>query len=332
MIVTLEDVALEAGCSVNTVSRALNNKPDVSKETRNRILEAAQKLGYIPNTLAKSLVTNRTGNIGIVVPNFENQMYASFISIMEQFSNSNQLNIFVVQHNNHTDIESDLIDTFCRKRVDAIILVPSTGSSASFDLLERYKIPLITVFNDSGNPKCSYIGPNREVCATRSISRLIEAGCSKILFLHEYNEIKCFQSMINGYKTAYKNFNLPFDSRYIIECNDNLDDTYEKLITFFRNNNTCDGIFTYSDDHISPALKAIDDFGFSCPRNIKMIGYGNTSRSRFSFVSATTSDINIMEIARQSFQLLMEYLNKALPLNIIHSVMPSKLVIRTSCP
>ena len=76
-MVTMEDIADEVGCSVNTVSRAINNKPDVNPVTRMRVLEAAKRLGYVPNSLAQSLVTKNSRTIGVMVPFVSDRTYSA---------------------------------------------------------------------------------------------------------------------------------------------------------------------------------------------------------------------------------------------------------------
>jgi len=93
--VTLKDIAKEAGVSVNTVSRALNNKPDINFETKNKILEIARRLGYTPNMLARSLRLKRTGTIGLVVADISNPFYGSLVKGIENEAREKEYSIIL---------------------------------------------------------------------------------------------------------------------------------------------------------------------------------------------------------------------------------------------
>lgn len=331
-MVTLEDVALEVGCSVNTVSRALNNKPDISKETKKKVLEAARKLGYIPNTLAKSFVTKTTNNIGLVVPSIENSLYSYFARLIEHLAFENGYNVFLTQSNYDIQREFDVVEALCKKRVDGIISVPIEKKSECYTELKRYNIPVVTALNSINGLEINYIGPDNRLCAFRSVCRLLEAGCKNVLLFDSPladNDVSCLRK---GYEDAYKEHDMKINKELFLRTTDNSHDVYYSFKKFLVKSIPVDGIYVFCDDLIAPILKALDEHDLSCPRDIKIIGYGNTHRSQYARVSATTNDINIDMIAKKVFSMTMTLISEESPMDIRKFVTPSSFILRTSCP
>lgn len=327
MVVTLEEVAVEAGCSVNTASRALNNKPDVKKETRERVLAAAHKLGYIPNTLAKSLVTNTTDTIGVLVPNLTTSIYAVLVSELEKLAFARQHNLIIGQHWHDPEKESQEIYALCRKRVDSILAVPSGIAAGPYLSLENFRVPCVTVLNQMEDQFIRYVGPNHEALAERGVERLFRAGCRRIAVVFA----KGNEGMRPGYIRACEKNELPVNESHMIEAVNDVSADMARITGFFKSGLACDGMILFCDDLVPPILRVLDAYGFACPADIKLISVGNTACGQYSFVSATTYDIDIPAVAAKAFEILVDQRDSE---RAVESplYLPARLVARTSCP
>ena len=139
-MVTMEDIADEVGCSVNTVSRAINNKPDVNPVTRMRVLEAAKRLGYVPNSLAQSLVTKNSRTIGVMVPFVSDRTYSALIQSIDDSIRGSGYGVFVAQSLEDPEIETEMVQLMYQKQVAGMIAVPFDDTPDSFGYFQRFDI------------------------------------------------------------------------------------------------------------------------------------------------------------------------------------------------
>ena len=160
--VTLRDVALEAGVHISTASRALNNETAsiVSPETGRRVLEAARKLGYSPNPLAKGLRTNRTMSVGVVIPDIENPLFGPIIAGIEgTLAEEGYSTLITDAGRSDPDLVSSVVETLIERRVDGMILAMATRTGATVESVHRRNIPVVLVNRSSeGVPVPSIVG------------------------------------------------------------------------------------------------------------------------------------------------------------------------------
>ncbi len=123
--ITMTDVAELAGVSLMTVSRVVNNKEDVSQETRQRVLDVIQELGYRPSSIARGLVTRRTGTLGVVVPDIDNAFFSGVVRGAENQAYADDYSVFLGNTNEDPDRELAVLDSLEEKFVDGLILCSS---------------------------------------------------------------------------------------------------------------------------------------------------------------------------------------------------------------
>lgn len=160
--VTLRDVALEAGVHISTASRALNDETSsiVSPETGQRVMEAARRLGYSPNPLAKGLRTNRTMTVGVVIPDIENPLFGPIIAGVEgRLAEEGYSTLITDAGRTDPDVVSSVIETLIERRVDGMILAMATRSGSTVERVFRRNIPVVLVNRSSeGVPVPSIVG------------------------------------------------------------------------------------------------------------------------------------------------------------------------------
>src|SRR6056297_1024479 len=142
---TMKDIAERAGVSVATVSRVLNNSKPVSKELRERVLKVVKETGYKPNALARSLIKQRTGTIGVIIPDMDNETFADLIKGIELIMDENDYVILVTNTMGEVKKELKMFNLFEEKRLDGIIFSGVSLTEKHIDFFERYKIPTVVV-------------------------------------------------------------------------------------------------------------------------------------------------------------------------------------------
>ncbi|MDA1191809.1 MAG: LacI family DNA-binding transcriptional regulator, partial [Candidatus Poribacteria bacterium] len=141
--VTIHDIANRAGVSINTVSRALNGKPDVNLETKRRILEIAKELRYVPNRYAQGLRSRFSGSIGVIVSDIANPFFGALIKGIETVSSARGYRI--VLYNTDEDIrrETEAVETAIREQLDGLLIASVQTDAAPFAMLEDVGMPFV---------------------------------------------------------------------------------------------------------------------------------------------------------------------------------------------
>ena len=137
---TIYDIAKAANCSAATVSLALNNSNRIKPETKQHILSIAAQLNYVPNYVAKSLISSTTNSIGLIVPNVENPLFSMMISGIENYANNNGYNIILGLTEADEQREDFYLDMLQRRQVDGLILFPSFFVSSYIGISTLYII------------------------------------------------------------------------------------------------------------------------------------------------------------------------------------------------
>lgn len=141
--VTIKDIAEEAGVSINTVSRALNNKPDVNQETKKKVLEIARRLGYIRNSDAVSFRKGATRTIGVVFEDSSNPFYAEVFKGIEVSARKYGYQVILMNTERDYINEIQAVDTLLQKRVDGIIISPTQFDSKDIEQLAKLNYPFV---------------------------------------------------------------------------------------------------------------------------------------------------------------------------------------------
>ena len=171
---TIKDVAKAAGVSANTVSRAINNKSDISGETRKRILEIASKMNYTPNQLARSLQTRKSGVIGTVI--------ANMIKAIESYAYQKGYNVMVCNTSENEERESKALRMLHEKNIDGLLVVPVKVNEAYLEKLDRMLTPYILLNRPSQSlSNHNYVINDNRVGAGLAIDHLVNSSGKKDL-------------------------------------------------------------------------------------------------------------------------------------------------------
>jgi len=143
--VTMKDIAEKAGVSVNTVSRVLNNKPDISKQTREKILRIAKELGYIKNITASSLRSNQTKIVGVILEDITNLFFAEVMKGMEAAARKYGYQLLLMNTGTDPKKQREAIQTLLERRVEGILITPTEDGLSDFERLSHINVPVVLV-------------------------------------------------------------------------------------------------------------------------------------------------------------------------------------------
>ncbi len=200
--VTLKDIARSLGVSVNTVSRALADKDSVGQDTRARIKAEAARLGYVPNSLARSLVLGSAMTLGLVITNPSNPFYSQLISTIEQRGRTHGYSLMLLVTEESPEVDHRAAETLLRWGVDGALVVPVQGEGGHWERLDESGVPLVCLNRDLPALDLDFVGVDYEHGAYEATRHLIDGGARSLRLLEEDLPISPVAERTAGFRKA----------------------------------------------------------------------------------------------------------------------------------
>lgn len=327
---TLKDIAKRAGVSTTTVSRAVNGKPNINIQVKQRILEIAEALEYTPNTLARSLRTKKTDSIGVVIGDIADPFFAPIVRGIENVSKKKSYNIILCDTDEKYSEEVKAVRLLMRKRVDGLIVTPAQTKYQSIMELKRKRIPFVLL--------CRYFDLIEADCVTTddvqgafaATQHLISREHNRILFLNGPVYVSSAIERLVGYKRALRDNGIEFNDSLVREGNLTMEDGYRVMReNLSKGRIRFTAVFAYSDFVALGVMKALEEKRLRTPEDIAIVGFDDVIFSSFLKIPLTTVRIPKYELGQESMRLLCERIEKGIgePRKI---VLKTKLIIRKS--
>lgn len=329
---TIKDIAREAGVSIQTVSRALNNKGEIDPNTKKRILEIAEKLNYSPNILASSLRLKKTKTIGIVIPDNSDPFYAEILQGASKKAQENGYQIILsVLSQRGTDVDEELLAlrTLISKRVDGLLVQPEQENIIYLDALRACPIPYVLYNRSPKGLECNYVTHNHEFGAYIAASHLFEKGIKEIYYLTRTPETTSVKARIEGCKKATEKYGLPKNSIRIIECEDSVNDAYQKTKNLL-DHHIPPAFQTWDDIMAIGVAKAIIDKGLRIPEDVSLIGYNDILIAKYFNPPLTTVRQQLILMGETAVEILLQKINDKNHENVEHIELALELIIRAT--
>ena len=274
MTITIYDVAKEAKVSMATVSRVVNNNPNVKEDTRLRVQEVIKKLRYTPNAVARGLASKKTTTIGIVLPDIADLSSAEVVSGIESVANMYKYNIILANSCDDKEIEKNIFASFVSKQVDGIIYLGHSLSESSKNYLKDIKIPVVLAGNLGNDSEFYAVNIDYEKAAYDITKEFIVKGSKNISLVIDRYESQKTQRIIKGYKEALASENVEFKPQYIIDGYR----TYKESNRLYKtiNNIEADVVITMFDEVALAVMHQALDTGMSIPGELEIISLENT--------------------------------------------------------
>lgn len=336
--VTLMQIAEKLNISVSTVSKALNDYPDVSDKTKGLVKELAKTLNYQPNAFAVNLRTKESKTIGLIIPAIVHHFFSNVIKgILAQAEKKGYL-VIILQSNESYELEKKQIDLLLRQRVDGI-LISIANTTRNFthlsDVITQGK-PLVMFDKIVKILECSKVVIDDRKAAKDATQHLIDTGCKRIAHfrgpLLSQNSIDRFL----GYKEALEENNFIYDSSlvYICECGDSsFEEGKFNAKKLLQDNKDVDGVFINTDLVAIGALTAFAEMGIKVPDDISIVGFSNWFMSSVISPSLTTINQPGFEMGKAAFKQLYKELKqrkKSKPVVYEKIILDTALVKRDS--
>jgi len=324
---TIKDIARLSGVGVTTVSRVLNHHPDVSEETRRRVLAVVAEQGFQPNTNARHLKQQTSASIAIIVKGTMNMLFAELMERCQQLLQDAGQNAAVYYLDEDAN-EVVYAVQLCRERKPLGILF--LGGDLEFFQAEfgHITVPCVLLTNSAREldfPNLSSLTTDDEEAAYRVVRYLADQGHRDIGLLGgNWSCTQISYRRVLGCQRAFDELSLPFDARRCEPCRYSFSDAYDTTKRLLGRCPELTALFCVSDVMALGAIRAIHDLGRRVPRDISVVGYDGIPLSRFSVPRLTTVRQDTQQLARQGVDLLLRNLQRPRP--PVHGVVPFELI------
>ena len=305
MEVTIKDIAKIANVSHTTVSRALNNSPFINDVTKAKIMTIAKELNYVPNYSAKSLVLNRSYNIGLIFTTINEATSSRFF--YETISGVNSAikesyNLVVKAIDDYKDFTS-----VNSKRFDGIILMSQSNSDNSFIyyLMEK-KIPLVVLNRYIDESSIVNILSSDKKGVYEAVNYLIQSGHKRIAIIEGKKGFNSTIERKNGFLDALIENKIQINSKYIVEGNYTIGSGYAAMKRLLCLSEIPTAVFCSNDEMAIGAMKATSEAGLNVPCDISIMGFDGMELGDFLTPALTTVRRPIIEISKKGAEKLLD--------------------------
>jgi LacI family transcriptional regulator len=286
--VTLRDIAKKAGVTTTTISRALNNKPDVSPKTKDKILRIAKNLGYTPNLLAKSLRSRKSKTIGVVLADISNPFFAAIAKGIEDAAHKRSYSIILCNTNEEYEKEEEALRVLVEKRVDGLLITPAQKKYKDILRIKERGIPLVLVARHFDTIRTNSVVSDDVLGGFLATEYLIKRGHKRILHISGPLHISSALERLKGYKRALEEYKIPFEEKLVRGYTAKMGKAYSLTRRILKEKLDFTAIFAFSDFLALGVMKAIREEKLKIPDDVAVVGYDDIEFASVLEIPLTT--------------------------------------------
>ena len=332
---TQVDVARLAGVSRATVSYVLNGLTDgrvsISDETRQRVLNAIEELGYEPDARAQALRSGNTNTIGLIIPDLRNPHFCELATGIEEAARASGYHILLSSTTLNDEYAVEIFKDLSRRRFDGLILgssfiLESEEAQATLAQICKRGLPIVELSENYG---VDSIGTDYREAAGEVMSYLLSLGHRRIGLIYGIGGHELAEDRLQPYRVGLEVAGISIDENLIVECGPTIEDGYQaaKKLLDFPSRPTA--IIAVNDLLSIGAVRAAADAGLSVPSDLSLVGYDDIPMANYLVPRLTTVSKDAYASGKKAFEILMRRMqNSNLPRQKIHT--PARLILRES--
>ena len=325
--VTLQDIANATGFTVNTVSRALKNKEDISRETCERIQGVAREMGYVRNYIASSLRSGRTKTIAMITGSMINPYYAILCDLIQREAWRLGYGLMMLCSQDDPETETRAVEMALSRQADGVLIAPCSFESPALDALRASGIPYVLLSRFAEGEKDDCVVCDDRQGGYLAGSHLIAEGHKNLAMISFHHVVYSTRKRFEGFQQACLDGGLPASAIHYAEPEDE-QDAQRCLTEWLRQGVT--GLFSFCDVEAWTAITLLENQGFQCPRDLSVVGFDNILGYLHFPKPICSINCDLQEEARQAIAMLRSRIHDpSLPPQQV--VLPVSLVCRGSC-
>lgn len=333
MNVRLKDIALELGVSAVTVSRALRDQPDISSETKARIIARAKELNYVPNLMAHDLVTGRSSLIGLVVPDLIHPFFGEVASGLSSRLRENGYHLIVESSESDPKLEREQIEHLLALHLDCLVLASCQNNCDSLRRIRDARVPLVLIDRRCSGFDTNFVGVNDYRVGELATEHLIAQGCRRIAHVRgPANNVG--NNRVEGFRDSLQRHGIALPEDFIISTGDSSESAGElrgrqAMAAILKSKSRPDGLFCFNDSIAVGAMVKAIEIGVSVPRDLAIVGCGNFYYCGNLQIPLTSVDQRAIEMGRRIARMIDQRHGKLLSRSR-KVILEPQLIVRAS--
>jgi LacI family transcriptional regulator len=329
MNITIGELAKIAGVSKTTVSRVINNKPDVDPATREKIHSLIAEYGFQPNAFAKAISQKQSNHIGLLIPHkaeyvFSNPFYTEVMrGVSTEVDEKGYYLLVCYAH------EVNYMDIYRQKRVDGFVLLsPGSFHKHIIEALNVGSVPFVSTARILGEPEMTYVDVDNFKGASQLMEHLISLGHERIAFIGKPT-LQSSQDRLSAYQTVLEKAGIPYDPELaLVTDTSSIESGHEYTLRLLRSQRPPTAIFLANDVMAIGAINAAHESGLRVPEDISIVGFDDIPFSNYTNPPLTTVHQPAFEKGVRAAQLLIHLLETQEPQESV--ILPLEMVLRRS--
>lgn len=330
--VSLKDIANKVGVSTALVSYVLNNQKEgrIGKEISAKIRSTALRMNYRPNQIAKSLKTNKTLTIGLIVANISNPFFSSLARIIEDEVNRANYTVLFGSSDENAEKFAKLIDTFLNRQVDGLVICPPENSEAQLQYLQKQGTPFVLVDRYFPSVNTSYVVLDNKDAAYRASKHFLDQGRKRVGLITYKTKLFHLLERKAGYLAALKEQGITFKKSWLkeVDISSNRTEIEEAVAQLLSLDPAVDAILFASNTIASCAVKFINTLPLKVPDQLAVICFDETDSLDLFYAPLTYVKQPLLEIGQMVSRILVE--NICTKPKIEQVSMKAELIVRQS--
>lgn len=330
---TIYDIAKASGFSTATVSLVMHGDQRVKESTRKKIQECMAALQYNPSYLASSLASQQTRNIGLVIPNLRNPVFAEMVEGVESYLQNENYHVIIGVTDQNLQKEKYYLSFIHTQKVDGLIVFPTFLNEIREDLLkiQEKAFPLVVcgMKMEEENDDINFVSSNIAEGAYLATEALIKKGHKHICLMSGEVSNQQSDERISGYRQALDIYGIQFRPELVLRSAPDLDSVYSMCYDFLGDHPEVTAFFCLYDYISLAVMKAIQRRGLTIPGDIALIGYDDIELNRYLPVELSSVYTNSFKVGETAARIVVNLLRHA-DAETQHIILPPTLVERNS--
>ena len=312
--VSLKDIAQKVGVSIALVSYVLNNQKEgrINKDVAQRIRDIAKELNYRTNQIAKSLKTNKTFTIGLIVADISNPFFSGLARMIEDEADKHNYTVIFGSSDENVEKFEKLINVFSNRQVDGLIISPPDGTEAQLTALLKQRIPFVLIDRYYPDLPVSYVALDNFVSAYQATEYILRSGCKNPCMVTYHSSLFNLKERTRGFKAALEHNGILFKKRMLKEINLGTEKTEIEVAVHdvVSMKNPADAILFGSNSIADCGVRYINTLPVKVPQDLSIITFDEPVALDLFYAPITYIKQPLPEMGKQAINVLLENINK----------------------
>lgn len=306
--ITIKDIAQHLSLSVSTVSRALVDDKNIRRETKEKVLETARKLGYKPNPVATNLKYGRTNTVGVIVPEMVTPFASQVINGIQSTLYAKGLKVMIAESGEDPKQERENLLMMERFMVDGIIvcLCSYKENQEEYLRLQQAEMPMVFYDRIPHGLEVSQVLVDDYMKAFFLMEHLIRSGRKRIVHLQGPDDVYNSVERARGYKDALAKFNIPFEQELLVKTGMGFKDGERAADLLIEKGTAFDAVFAFTDTLAIGAMNRLRELGKKIPEEVAIASFSGTVLSTIVYPQLTTVEPPLLEMGKKAAELILE--------------------------